>query len=250
MQISVEASVSRNIRRITRFAPWDIFIISHGPRSKSTLRWAQSNDLPWFTDTPTIGPAGPAMAPCRNCLGTPWWGGGYTQVLYHSQHFKTWHPCHHVGPQHKPHQRWHIQDMRWCLPKVIQWRRSFCLLACLLVAWNWGPTTNANISAQNTKTPSHVRYCVYMSSGYLSYHTQTPAWAALNIGELENRPQKGMHITIRYTYTYIRMGSLRFACAAGRRSTFLSVRTAIPSCEPLLCGVIRYPFHMHVCSSH
>ena len=32
-------------------------------------------------------------------------GGGYMQVLYHSQHFKTWHPCHHVGPQHKPHQR-------------------------------------------------------------------------------------------------------------------------------------------------
>ena len=75
--------------------------------------------------------------------------------------------------------------------------------ACLLAASNWGPTTNANISAQNTKTPSHVRYCVYMPSGYLSYHTLTPAWADLYIGELENRPQKDMHITIRYIYIYI-----------------------------------------------
>ena len=83
-----------------------------------------------------------------------------------------------------------------------------CLLvACLLVAWNWGPTTNANISAQNTKTPSHVRYCVYMSSGYISYHTLTPAWADLYIGELENRPQKDMHITIRYIYIYIQEGA-------------------------------------------
>ena len=36
---------------------------------KSILRWARSNDLPWFPDTPYIGPTGPAMIPCRNCLG-------------------------------------------------------------------------------------------------------------------------------------------------------------------------------------
>ena len=63
--------ISRNIRRITRFAPWDIFLICYGPQSKSTLRGARSNDLPWFPDTPYIGPTGPAMTPCRNCLGTP-----------------------------------------------------------------------------------------------------------------------------------------------------------------------------------
>ena len=75
-----------------------------------------------------------------------------------------------------------------------------CLLvACLLVAWNWGHTTKVNISAQNIKTPSHVRYCVYIPSGYLSYHTLTPAWADLYIGELENRPPKDMHISLRYT---------------------------------------------------
>ena len=85
------------------------------------------------------------------------------------------------------------------------------LLACLLVAWNWAPTTNVNLSAQNIKTPSHVRYCVYMSSGYLSYHTLTPTWADLYIGELENRPQKDMHITIRYIY--IQEGA-RFASPA------------------------------------
>ena len=71
------------------------------------------------------------------------------------------------------------------------------LMLLLLVAWVWGPTTNVNISTQNIKTPSHVRYCVYMSSGYPSYHTLTPAQADLYIGELENRPQKDMHITIR-----------------------------------------------------
>ena len=68
--------IFRNIRRITRFAPWDIFLICYGPQSKSTLRWARSNDLPWFPDTPYIGTTGPAMIPCRNCLGTPWGGGG------------------------------------------------------------------------------------------------------------------------------------------------------------------------------
>ena len=128
--------------------------------------------------------------------------------------------------------------------------KKVILLACLLVAWNWGPTTNVNISAQNMKIPSHVRYCMYLSSGCLSTHTLTPARADLYMGELENRPQKDMHITIRYICIYTRGGSLRFACAAGRRSMFMSVRTAIPSCEPLLCGVIGYPFQMHFCSSH
>ena len=40
--------ISRNIRRITRFVLWDLFLIFWGPLSESTLRWTPSIDLPRF----------------------------------------------------------------------------------------------------------------------------------------------------------------------------------------------------------
>ena len=43
--VEIWVSISRDVRRITRFALWDIFLIYHGTQSKSTLRWARLIDF-------------------------------------------------------------------------------------------------------------------------------------------------------------------------------------------------------------
>ena len=54
-QPKFRASISRNIRRITRFHLWDLFLIFWGPLSESTLRWTPSIELPCFPDIPIFG---------------------------------------------------------------------------------------------------------------------------------------------------------------------------------------------------
>ena len=132
------ASVSRNIRRITRFALWDIFLIYCGPQSKSTLRWTQSNDLPWFPDTPYIGPTGPAVAPYRNCLGPLIRGGGacrcYTIVSISRPGTYAIMSAHNINPTNgSTFRRW--ADV--CQKLFSEEGHSACcllLVACLLLA--------------------------------------------------------------------------------------------------------------------
>ena len=85
--------------------------------------------------------------------------------------------------------------MGWFLPKVIQWRRSFCLLACLLLGIGVRPLMW--IYLHRTLRHHPMLDIVYICPVGTYYNTLTPAWADLYICELENRPQKDMHITIR-----------------------------------------------------
>ena len=70
------------------------------------------------------------------------------------------------------------------------------LVCCLQLV----PTTDAHISTQGIKTPSHVWYCVH--AWWIPIISYTNPGLSDSVYKPENRPQNVIHLTMRYMYFY------------------------------------------------